>query len=410
MPGFDCRIRFEPRSIDLYQLNHASATVAEQRGMRLPRVMTRRWVVVLSLFVVLGLLAIWIFRPGSSAEWLGLDGLGKGNPIAVVRQWAAGGLAPLSPLGFLSLFATHDLLLAGALLTAALILAVMLSAPAREVHRGPWLAQSVGEFRVPRIRIRVRTILVLIAIVGIELGWEIVASRKWRLSEQYFARAHGYRNSLAFAREQLRFNERQLARLDAGDLWWIEDGMTSAARAAEKAYRRDRIREQMSFNAALVGIFDELERKYEAAANNPFEPVAADPPRPESWEARELSDRKEYKEALASYDRLISRYPDLFHGHYGRAHLLATCPDARFRNGKEAVASATRACDLTTWQNPDALAALAAAHAEAGDFARAVAFEQKALDLYAPVRWLPDRWRPDRMAAYKAGRPYRDPR
>ena len=47
--------------------------------MRLPRVTIRRWVVEVWLVVVLILLAIWIVRPGSAVEWLGLDGLGQNS-------------------------------------------------------------------------------------------------------------------------------------------------------------------------------------------------------------------------------------------------------------------------------------------------------------------------------------------
>ena len=41
--------------------------------------------------------------------------------------------------------------------------------------------------------------------------------------------------------------------------------------------------------------------------------------------------------------------------HGSRAWLWSTCPDAKYRDGKKAVASATRACELTDW-NDSALA------------------------------------------------------
>jgi tetratricopeptide (TPR) repeat protein len=164
------------------------------------------------------------------------------------------------------------------------------------------------------------------------------------------------------------------------------------------------------YDQGISKTFDQLRQKYEKAANEPFEPVAPDPLPPDRPERTlDKLGRREYNQALADFTEQISRYPDLFQAHHRRAEILATCPDGRFRNGKEAIASATRACELTSWERADAVATLAAAYAEAGDFARAVDYEQKAQDRYAAGgRVPPGRWRPERMALYQAGRPYHD--
>ena len=61
------------------------------------------------------------------------------------------------------------------------------------------------------------------------------------------------------------------------------------------------------------------------------------------------------------------------------AWLLATCPDAAVRNGKQAVAVSQKACAMTGWRVPSFVDTLAAAFAEAGDFEQAVKYEEMTL-------------------------------
>jgi tetratricopeptide (TPR) repeat protein len=62
------------------------------------------------------------------------------------------------------------------------------------------------------------------------------------------------------------------------------------------------------------------------------------------------------------------------------AWLLATNPDSQVRDGPEAVRLAEHACDLTERRIPALLDTLAAACAEAGDFPRAIAAAEEALN------------------------------
>ena len=62
------------------------------------------------------------------------------------------------------------------------------------------------------------------------------------------------------------------------------------------------------------------------------------------------------------------------------AWLLATYPDSKSRDGTEAVRLAERACALTERRIPALLNTLAAAYAEAGDFPRAIAAAEEALN------------------------------
>jgi len=94
-----------------------------------------------------------------------------------------------------------------------------------------------------------------------------------------------------------------------------------------------------------------------------------------------------------------------FYTHNGLAWMLATCPISQYRDGTRAVEIANAACEMTDWQDGPILDTLAAAYAEVGDFASAVKWQEKAIEL-SEDRWL-DQMRM-RLRLYQAHRPYRD--
>jgi tetratricopeptide (TPR) repeat protein len=118
-----------------------------------------------------------------------------------------------------------------------------------------------------------------------------------------------------------------------------------------------------------------------------------------------MDEKKEYDRAIADFDRAVRIDPGYAHAYNDRAWLRATCPEARFRDGKAAVADATRACELDGGKDPDLIDTLAAAHAESGDFVRAIEAQDKALALVKDGAGS-GAYR-ERLALYKAGKPYR---
>jgi tetratricopeptide (TPR) repeat protein/serine/threonine protein kinase len=94
-----------------------------------------------------------------------------------------------------------------------------------------------------------------------------------------------------------------------------------------------------------------------------------------------LQNKGQFEEAVAEYQEAIRLNKDYALAHNDLAWLLATCPDDRIRNGKQALELAQKACDLTSHRNAYYLDTLAAAHAEAGDFSEAVHCEEKAIAL-----------------------------
>jgi tetratricopeptide (TPR) repeat protein len=373
--------------------------------------MLKRWVIVFWLVVLVALFAVWLIRPGPVRAWMGLDGLITETPLSVVTEWAGGEHGPLTPIGCLSLFPAVDLVVAGALLAAIAILAIMLAAPAPAGEPGVWINQTVGELRFPGLAFRVRTALALVAILGLELGWEVIGSRRSVAADHVREQARRHVMSEQLTQRSIKNGENQLRRLAAGDSILLNKRATPAALAAQKAYHTDRIRKELEFYQDVHRALVQIVQAYEAAANDPSRPLPPGvPPFKRPREPIDWLVRKDYDLALKGFDELIRRYPDYPDAHEGRASILATCPDAALRNGQAAVASAKRACDLTNWQDFVALSTLAAASAEAGDFSAAVCHEQRAQRLFREGGRMVGHkgWRPERLASYTAGLPYHD--
>jgi Flp pilus assembly protein TadD len=87
------------------------------------------------------------------------------------------------------------------------------------------------------------------------------------------------------------------------------------------------------------------------------------------------------EQAIANYQAAIKLKPNNVAFLNNLAWLLATCPEARLRDGQEAVELAERACQLTDYKQPSLIGTLAAAYAEAGRFDEAVVMSEKARDL-----------------------------
>jgi tetratricopeptide (TPR) repeat protein len=88
----------------------------------------------------------------------------------------------------------------------------------------------------------------------------------------------------------------------------------------------------------------------------------------------------ELAKAVSNFEELVRQDPQGAAGHRYLARILATCTDANVRNGRRAVAEATRACELSGWTDCFCLDTLAAAYAETGDFDSALKWLNEAIE------------------------------
>jgi tetratricopeptide (TPR) repeat protein len=151
-----------------------------------------------------------------------------------------------------------------------------------------------------------------------------------------------------------------------------------------------------------------LAKKYIIAASRPWLPVGPDPPPPDAagqgfyW--YELGD---HRRAVAAYEDAIRFDSADFSALNGLAWLLATSPEGSLRDGKRAVDLAIRACRLTFRPEAACIDTLAAAYAEAGDFAAAIETQQEVIGMISGGDPDFERYR-TRLELYNAGKPFRD--
>ena len=96
-----------------------------------------------------------------------------------------------------------------------------------------------------------------------------------------------------------------------------------------------------------------------------------------------LHEQGKCAEALASHEMALELDEELVaraEAHKNLAWVLATCADPEHRDGPRARTHAEHACELSRWRDSSCIGVLAAAYAEAGDFAAARRLVRKALE------------------------------
>lgn len=115
-------------------------------------------------------------------------------------------------------------------------------------------------------------------------------------------------------------------------------------------------------------------------------------------------------EAIQHYREALRLNPDAVDVLNNLAWLLATHPDAKYRNGAEAVSLAEHAVEVSGKQQPVFLGTLAAAYAEAGRFDSAVTTGLEAEQLARSLGQTDTaKQNQDLLEFYRAGKPFRAP-
>jgi tetratricopeptide (TPR) repeat protein len=214
-----------------------------------------------------------------------------------------------------------------------------------------------------------------------------------------------YDKVLADANEALRLDPKNAWAYDnRGCAWYEKRELVKASADFNEAIRIDPNDALTHSNRAAVWLYG---KDFDAGISEVSEAIRLEPTNPRFYVNRGLLWRQkgEYGKAIADCDEASRLDPKFAPAWNERAWLAVICGDPKYRDGKQAVRDATKACELTAWKNERCLVTLAAAYAETGDFPNAIKWQEKALEI-APEK-LKERFR-QLLERYKAEKPYSD--
>ncbi len=264
---------------------------------------------------------------------------------------------------------------------------------------GVFIGMSLGATEAA-VRLRLNTTMRIAVAVSILLGCLVATSRQlayWQDSKALFAHAVAVTQENAVARLNLgvafeqagQTNEalaqyRESLRINPGRAQAHNNVANLLAASGKKEEAVTHYREALRLNKKAplahlnlgttlleMGRFDEAMQHYAAAQS-----LAPDDPRPAYLMGKASLQQKRSADAVAHF-RDALRLADDFRTLTWLARVLSSDPDAKVRNGAEAVALAERANELVGGSEAFVLDTLAMAYAEAGQFVEA---ERTALD------------------------------
>jgi tetratricopeptide (TPR) repeat protein len=284
--------------------------------------------------------------------------------------------------------------------------------------------------RLPRIRFTVRRMMAAVAVTALILGGSVEAVRLKRQRDKFLTKAaeHARGKEVALETERLCVEraqsfksswERIAPHLNGRGLGVATDQRVAAIAEMETSravvldkdvakWRWEWWARQAAMYHASAAYHTALNQKYREAASRPWLSIELDPlpPEPED-QGHYWTERGDHGRARAAYEQAIGQGSGDVSVLNDLARLLATCTDAKVREGNRAVELATRACGMTGRTHTACLDTLAAAYAEVGDFARAVQTQTEAIGKFSPGDPELTGFR-IRLRLYQAGKPYRE--
>lgn len=189
-------------------------------------------------------------------------------------------------------------------------------------------------------------------------------------------------------------------------IWANRSGEADASLRQAVSLRTNDItlRQNYALNLARLGRANEAIREFQTC-------VSQQPNNPELLAnlGEQFIQAGRMTEGITAYEQALQLNPDYLPALNNLAWLLATHNEAKFRNGKRAIELGERACKITDWKVPVLMGTLAAAYAEAGQFAEAITTASKARDLAQQTNQTEVAKRNgELLELYKSGRPARD--
>jgi tetratricopeptide (TPR) repeat protein len=231
------------------------------------------------------------------------------------------------------------------------------------------------------------------------------------------------RNSLAIHNRAVTYAQQNnfgAALADFNRVIELNPGLAVACRnRAELLAAQGRSEEAIAdYSRSIEAMPDDAElyraRAYAWQQLNEFEPALSDlghairiaPAAADGYTQRGnlLADGGLFDRALNDFKQALAIDPELAEAHRGVAWIKATCPDETLRDAVEAIVAAQKAVQLSSHDDYLALEALAAAHANAAEFDKAISAQEQAINAAPPEAIQSMR---SRLDLYRKHEPYR---